>query len=87
MGCDTTDGTGNPSLKVCAELALADVRCNGSGYFDATGSGNSWKCRCATNAGKTGCWPPGRNGIGWTLYKAENTSKIFKIVKNRGSAF
>ena len=69
IGSDTTHGTGNPSLQSCAESALSDSRCDGSGYFDATGSGSNWQCKCATT---NDCMVSSPWASGWKIYQADD---------------
>ena len=66
VGSDKTHGIGNPSLQACAEATLTDSRCDGSGYFDAAGSGNSWQCKCA----ETNCLPSNKVAGSFKIYQA-----------------
>ena len=75
LGSDKTHGKNNPSLEVCAEEAISDTRCDGSGYFDASGSGNSWQCKCTTT---NNCVISIQPADDWKIYLASNNLKSWK---------
>ena len=73
LGLDTIHGSQNPSLQDCAENALYDTRCDGSGYFDAIHTGGVWQCKCVTDS----CVPRDSTefSTGWIVYKAQYVGK------------
>ena len=68
LGINTIAGQNAGSLTDCAQYALADPRCDGSGYFDASTYGQkagAYQCRCPSNGA---CLSNEGNDINWNIY-------------------
>ena len=67
LGSDILHGIGVESLKKCAEYALSDSRCDGTGYFDAYRRGGAYQCKCPENGA---CLINAGSGPGWSIFRA-----------------
>ena len=67
LGSDILHGIGVESLKKCAEYALSDSRCDGTGYFDAYRRGEAYQCKCPENGA---CLINAGSGPGWSIFRA-----------------
>ena len=67
LGSDILHGIGVESLKKCAEYALSDSRCDGTGYFDAYRRDGAYQCKCPENGA---CLINAGSGPGWSIFRA-----------------
>lgn len=67
LGSDTADGIGVESLPKCAEYALSDPRCDGTGFFDAREKAGSYQCKCPENGA---CLIDPGSSRNWSIYQA-----------------
>ena len=63
---------GLETLTKCAELALSDERCDGTGYFDTAVRGEAYQCKCP---GGGACLTNTGYESNWSIYFANYSGK------------
>ena len=62
-----SDTLGLETLTKCAESALSDERCDGTGYFDTAVRGGAYQCKCT---GGGACLTNAKYESNWSIYLA-----------------